>query len=75
MLNVEKITFRCKTNPVVLYTPEYLHDVEGMRRHPEYEEVDKDGNVVADAPKVEVAAIPVSVAPPPAAKKKTVKKG
>jgi len=47
MLNTSRITFRCKVGKRVLYTPEYLHDVEAMRKHPEYEEVtlDADGNV------------------------------
>lgn len=38
--------FRCKTNPAVIYVPEYMFDVDGMRRHPEYEEIDADGNVM-----------------------------
>jgi hypothetical protein len=49
MLNEQKITFRCTTGPGVLYTPEYLHDVEAMRSHPEYEEV-----IVVDGEVVEV---------------------
>ncbi len=40
MYNDKKITFRCPRNPkAALFTPVYLHDVESMRRHPEWEEV------------------------------------
>jgi hypothetical protein len=40
MLNDKKVTFRCPGNPkAALFTPVYLHDVESMRRHPEWEEV------------------------------------
>ena len=39
-------TFRCIPNPKVLYTPEFEHDVIAMRKHPEYEEVDAEGNVI-----------------------------
>lgn len=43
MENTQKITFRSKGNPrAALFTPPYLHDVEAMRRHPEYEEVKVD---------------------------------
>ena len=40
-------TFRCITNPKVLYTPQYEHDALAMRKHPEYEEIDAEGNRIA----------------------------
>lgn len=41
--------FRCKENPAVIYQPEFLFDVETMRKHPDYEEVDEHGEVVKPA--------------------------
>ncbi len=38
-----KFQFRCLLNPVVIYKPEYLFDVEPMRKHPDYVEVDANG--------------------------------
>lgn len=42
-------TFRCIANPSVLYTPQFEHDVIAMRKHPEYEEVDAEGNKIVQA--------------------------
>jgi hypothetical protein len=44
MLNT-KYVFRCKKSGNTM-KPEYMYDVEGMRKHPEYEEIDADGNTV-----------------------------
>jgi hypothetical protein len=44
MLNT-KYVFRCKASGNTM-KPEYMFDVEGMRKHPEYEEIDAKGNVV-----------------------------
>lgn len=44
MLNT-KYVFRCIRSQN-LYKPEFMYDVEGMRKHPEYEEVDEQGNVI-----------------------------
>lgn len=49
MKNVEGITFRCKHGSRTLYTPEYLFEVAEMRKHQDYDEVDKEGNVVMQA--------------------------
>lgn len=58
--------FRCKANPSVVYTPEYLFDVEGMRKHPDYEEIDADGNLVVPPSTLEdeIKRIPLRAAPP-----------
>jgi hypothetical protein len=46
MKNTE-FRFRCIPNPKVVYMPADMNDVEGMRFHPEYEEIDAEGNVLA----------------------------
>jgi glutaredoxin len=78
MLNDKRITFRCKGGSHVLFTPEYLHDVEGMRKHPEYEEVtlDEHGNVAAVIvqPEALVQRPHVFVEPAPAPKAPTPKR-
>ena len=67
MLNTEKFTFRCIGNPRVLFTPQYMHDVEGMRQHLEYEEIDADGNVVArQAKEVIIKRVPMQAPMSPA---------
>lgn len=43
------VRFRCIPNPNVIYTPEWEYDIPGMRKHPEYEEIDADGNVIKQA--------------------------
>ena len=45
MLNT-KYHFRCLYGTKQLYTPEYMFDVEAMRNHPDYEEVDTEGNII-----------------------------
>lgn len=68
--------FRCKGNPSVIYTPEFLFDVPGMRAHPDYEEIDAEGNVVKPPHTLEddIPRIPMHAAPAPAeAPKKTLK--
>lgn len=66
MKNTANITFRCKGNPRVTFTPEYMFDVEGMRKHPDYDEIDADGNVVDNSPNPDqvVHRIPVRDANP-----------
>jgi hypothetical protein len=64
MLNAAKTTFRCKQNPTALFTPEYQHDVESMRKHPDYDELDAKGNVVVPKAEEVVHNIPVTVATP-----------
>jgi hypothetical protein len=56
--------FRCKGNPRVIYTPEFLFDVPTMRAHPEYEEIDADGNVIVPPATIEdeIKRVPMSVA-------------
>jgi hypothetical protein len=46
MLN-DRYYFRCKTGTKQMYKPEFMHDVEAMRKHMEYDEVDAEGNPVA----------------------------
>ena len=46
MLN-DRYYFKCKLGNRVIYKPEYMFDVEAMRKHPEYDEVDANGNAVA----------------------------
>jgi hypothetical protein len=45
MLN-DRYFFRCKTGTRQIYKPDYMYDVEAMRKHMEYEEVDAEGNPV-----------------------------
>jgi hypothetical protein len=67
MNNTAKFTFRSIGNPKVLFTPQYMFDVEAMRQHAEYEEIDAEGNVLARpaAPEVKRVFVPV---PAPAKK-------
>ncbi len=72
MLNTERVTFRCMTNREggALLVPEFQHDVVEMRRHPEYEELDAAGNVVARQEvqqEIKIVRVPVP-APAPAKK-------
>ena len=46
MSNPRRITFRCKVPPNTLYTPDHAHEVLEMRKHPDYEELDANGEVV-----------------------------
>jgi hypothetical protein len=46
MLN-DRYYFRCKLGTNQIYKPEFMFDVEAMRKHPEYDEVDADGKFVA----------------------------
>lgn len=64
--------FRCIGNPSVIYTPEFLFDVPTMRKHPDYEEIDADGNVVLPAHTVEddFKRVPLRSATPEAAPKR-----
>lgn len=39
-------TFRSIFPPHSLYTPEFDFDVIAMRKHPEYEEIDSEGNKI-----------------------------
>lgn len=68
----ELYQFRCLGNPRVIYRPEEMADVEAMRTHPEYEEVDAAGNVITKPVEQTEKRIPVVVskpAPRPVAKK------
>ncbi len=71
MDNTAKFTFRCIGNPKALFTPQYMFDVEGMRQHPEYEEIDAEGNVLARPAAPEIRRVFVA-APAPV---KAVRKG
>ena len=55
--------FRCIPNPSVVYMPVEMHDVEGMRQHPEYEEVDAEGNLIAKTDVQLVHRIPMTMTP------------
>jgi hypothetical protein len=67
--------FRCIPNPSVIYVPAEMYDVEGMRGHPEYEEIDAEGNVIAKSDAREAAhRIPMSFGPKAAPKVKGKRK-
>lgn len=68
------IRFRCIPNHNVIYTPQYDFEVAEMRKHPEYEEIDADGNVVAKTPVELVQRIPLTVPKPAAAAPKPARR-
>jgi len=39
--------FKCRYGTQQMYTPEYMFDVEAMRKHPDYEEVTAEGAPIA----------------------------
>lgn len=62
--------FRCIPNPKVIYTPEFLFDVEAMRKHPEYVEIDAEGNEIKQFEEEQgFKTIPLNTAPKRAEKK------
>ena len=60
----ELYRFRCIPNPRVIYMPAEMADVEAMRKHPEYEEVDADGNLVVKPVEQTEKRIPLTVPKP-----------
>lgn len=68
----ELYQFRCLSNPRVIYRPEEMADVEAMRKHPEYEEVDAGGNVITKPIEQTEQRIPL-VVPKPAQRPMTRK--
>jgi hypothetical protein len=54
--------FKCLYGTQQMYTPEFMFDVEGMRKHPDYVEVDADGQPVAK-PDYEAVQRPLMTVP------------
>jgi len=71
----DKYRFRCIPNPSVIFVPEFMYDVEAMRKHPEYEEIDANDAVILPFNGLEgLNRIPMKTTPLPKAPVQKTKK-
>jgi len=51
--------FACVAKPTSIYTPAFLFEVEEMEKHPEYFEIDADGNAIVKKGAESVKTLPI----------------